>query len=533
MQYDLAVCVPSRNEDMLNRTIQDILENIEAKTQLIVVLDGWLVNPPLTYNDSRLTLIYNPVSKGQRGATNQAAKISDAKYIMKCDSHVTFDKGFDRKMLEAFKKLDDNVTMIPVMKNLHAYDWLCENGHRRYQGKSGVCTECGKETHQDMIWKVKESPARFTFTVDRSPHFQYWSELAKRPENIKGTLTNTGVYDTNLRETFSIQGSCFMLSKERYFALDICSEDFHSWGMQGYEVAMKTWLSGGRVIANLNTFFGHLFRTNNFGGFPYSNPQSLVEENRELSKKLFINNEWPLATRTYESLLEQFNPPGWEDYKVSKPTKSIIFYTDSLLDEKIAKPVRDRLQKISEVTHIPIVSASLKKLDFGKNIRFPSLRRSPQAMFKQILGALENSTADYIFFCEHDVLYSPTHFDFTPLDKNIFYFNNNVWKVDVLTGHAVKVDKCEQLSGICVYRETALNWVREKLKQLETGGFDGHYEPQQIVRGGWLSAEPNIDIRHNTNLTPSRWSKEQFKNQDNTIGWQEKEMPEIVKLFVL
>ena len=144
-------------------------------------------------------------------------------------------------------------------------------------------------------------------------------------------------------------------------------------------------------------------------------------------------------------------------------------------------------------------------------------------MFKQILGALENSKDDWIFFLEHDVWYSPSHFDFMPEDKNIFYFNNNVWKVDLLTGKAVKVDKCEQLSGMCVWRETALKWVREKYEQIQTNGFDRHFEPQQIVRGGWESQQPNIDIRHSGTLTPSRWSKEEFRNQDNTKGWTEAE----------
>ena len=39
----------------------------------------------------------------------------------------------------------------------------------------------------------------------------------------------------------------------------------------------------------------------------------------------------------------------------------------------------------------------------------------------------------------------------------------------------------------------------------------------------WESEFPNIDIRHDQNLTPSRWSKDQFRNQRYTKGWQETE----------
>lgn len=518
---ELSILIPARNEEFLELTIKDILRNIEADTEIIAVLDGYLPNPALTVNDPRVMLIYNPESKGQRAATNQAAKLAKGKYVMKADAHLAFDKGFDRKMIEGFKELGDNVTMIPVMKNLHVFDWVCPQGHRQYQGKNDMCEQCHAKMKKDILWKVKESPARFTFTFDRTMHFQYWGELAKRPDNIA-----QGMY----RETLSIQGSCFMLTKKKYFELDISSEtDFHSWGQQGVEVACKTWLSGGRVIANLNTWYAHLFRTNNFGGFPYANPESLVQENRERSRELFQRNKWPKATKTFEWLLTKFNPPEWEDYQNGKPSVGIIYYTDSLIDEKIAIPVRNQLEKISKEKNIPIVSASLKRIDFGvKNIRFPSLKRGYYAMFKQILGALENSSAEVIFFTEHDVLYHPSHFDFIPEDKEIFYFNNNLWKVDFETKRALKVDKCEQLSGMCAYRETALKFVREKLHQLENSGFDGHYEPRGI-RGAWTSEEPNVDIRHNTNLTPNRWSKNQFKNQDNTLGWTEGKCPEWAK----
>lgn len=515
---DLSVLIPAREEEFLDRTILECLKSIQGNTEIIVILDGYIPNPALTANDPRITIIYNPESKGQRAATNQAAKIAKGKYLMKLDAHCALDPGFDVKMLEAFKKTGDNTTMIPVMKNLHVYDWVCPNGHRWYQGKLSVCELCGEDATKEILWQVKPSPARFTFTFDKTMHFQYWGELAKRPENVAGG---------QLRETLSIQGSCFMVTKERYFALDLCSEQFHSWGQQGVEIVCKTWLSGGKVIANLDTYYAHLFRTNNFGGFPYENPESLINENRELSRELFQRNKWPLAIHSFEWLLEKFRPVlDWHD----KAKKGIIYYSDSELDENIAKPVRAQLDKISREKQIPITTATLKELTgFGsKNIRFPSLKRSPASMFKQILGALENSTADIIFFCEHDVLYHSSHFNFTPENERTFYFNNNVWKVDFKTKKALKVDICEQLSGMCVYKETALAYVREKLKQLESTGFDGHYEPRGI-RGSFLSDEPNIDIRHDQNLTPNRWSKDQFRNQENTVGWTEGICPDWAK----
>ena len=209
-EIGLTVLIPSRNEEFLDRTIQDLLKNIEGNTEIIAILDGYLPNPPLTQLDPRVTLIYNPQSKGQRAATNQAAKLAKGKYVMKIDAHVAFDKGFDVKMLEAFKETGDNVTMIPVMRNLHVFDWVCENGHRRYQGRSDTgCQECHSKEHKEIVWIAKSSPQSKAFRFDKTMHFQYWGEWANMQ---KGDLT----------ETMSIQGSCFMLTKEKYFALDIC-----------------------------------------------------------------------------------------------------------------------------------------------------------------------------------------------------------------------------------------------------------------------------------------------------------------------
>ena len=528
---DLSVLIPARNEEFLDQTIQDVLKHSQGKTEVIVILDGYLPNPSLTY-DPRVTIIYNPVARGQRGATNQAAKIAKGKYVMKLDAHCALDEGFDVKMLKAFEELGDDCTIVPGMRNLHCFDWVCSEGHRRYQGNSGACETCGKETKKDIVWIPKKSPFTFTFRFDKTMHFQYWGELAKRPENTQGALKLDGTRDPQYRETMSIQGSCFMLTKQKYWELDICSEEFHSWGQQGVEVACKTWLSSGKVISNLNTWYAHMFRTKGGDfGFPYPNPQAKVNENRELSRQLFQKDNWPLAIHKFQWLLDKFNPPDWGI------TKGMIYYTDNELTESIAKTVRDQLEEISKNKKIEIVSSSLKKMNFGvKNVRFPSLKRGYLTMFKQILGALENSKADIIFFTEHDVLYHPSHFDFEPEDKNTFYYNQNVWYLRQ-DGHAMHYD-VNQLSGLCVYRETAITHFKERYERLQNEEFTRNmgFEPfthnrvtwkNNFKTATWQSKFPNVDIRFGVNSTGMRWKKEEYRNQQLLINWVESEQYEI------
>ncbi len=152
---DLSILIPARNEQFLARTIEDILSNIRGDTEIIAVLDGQWADPGIPDHD-RVILLYHSEPIGQRGATNEAAKISTAKFIMKCDAHCAFDKGFDVKLMA---DCEYDWTVIPRMYNLHAFDWVCENGHRFYQDKfkpeGGKCKDCEKPVSIEWVWKPR------------------------------------------------------------------------------------------------------------------------------------------------------------------------------------------------------------------------------------------------------------------------------------------------------------------------------------------------------------------------------------------
>lgn len=490
----------------LARTAQDILDNIEGDTEIIVALDGQWADPGIPQHE-RVTIIYFPQSIGQRAATNQAARLSKAKYVMKVDAHCAFDKGFDVKMMA---DMQDNWTMVPLMKNLHAFDWVCSEGHRRYQGPSGPCIVCGKDTTRDILWIAKNSPKSTAYRFDNSLHFQYWKEFEKKQIG-------------DLVESMSIQGSCFMMTREKYWELDICDEAHGSWGQQGVEVACKTWLSGGRVVVTKKTWYAHMFRTQG-GDFSFPYPNNSIAQAREYSKKLWKENTWPKAIHSLSWLIEKFSPvPDWD------VSKGILYYTDNRLKDTIMKRCQTQLK--DAVGQHRIVSVSLKPIEFGDNIVL-DLERGYLTMFKQILAGLEILDTDVVFFCEHDVLYHPSHFEFIPEKKDVYYYNTNVWKVDALTGHAMRTDDMRQLSGLCAYRETLIKHYKERIRRVEIEGFSRKmgFEPgthnrkervDDLKSDRWESTLPNIDIRHDQNLTPSRWRREEFRDQRYTKGWQE------------
>jgi len=110
-----------------------------------------------------------------------------------------------------------------------------------------------------------------------------------------------------------------MLTRDKYWELNICDETLGSWGNQGIEVACKTWLSGGRVLVNHNTWYAHLFRTKTEFGFPWpvsGKEQAKTKENvRDVVWNRKCNNQiYPVSW-----LVEKFWPVhGWTQEDINK-----------------------------------------------------------------------------------------------------------------------------------------------------------------------------------------------------------------------
>lgn len=302
---DLSILIPARNEEFLARTIEDILSNIEADTEIVVTLDGQWASPAVPQHD-RVNIIYVPEAVGQRAGQNLAARLARGKYLMKVDAHCAFDKGFDRKMLEAFAELGDDVTMVPTMKNLHVFDWKCYGcGKKWYQDVvPKECDVCkGTDIRKKMVWKPRRGTHSNSYCFDSEPKFRYFNEFCQRPE-AQGELS----------ESMSLQGSAFMASREKYWSLNLCDETLGNWGNQGIEVAVKTWLSGGRVIVNKRTWYAHLFRTKQQFGFPWPVSGNEQHRTKQRVRDLLWEGKYDQAVHPVSWLVEKFWPvPGWDD----------------------------------------------------------------------------------------------------------------------------------------------------------------------------------------------------------------------------
>lgn len=509
----------------LAQTVANIIQNKRGRTEVIVALDGAWADPGIPDHPD-VTLVYFPESLGQRESTNRICKLSRAKYVMKIDAHCAVDVGFDVKLME---DMQDHWTVIPLMYNLHAFDWVCKNcGSRQYQGPSDKykkCDKCAGEREREIIWKPRLNKKSTFYRFDKTLHFQYWGAFGSRPE-AQGDIA----------PTLSIQGSCFMLTREKYWELNICDNAHGSWGQQGVEVAYKTWVSGGEVMVNKKTWYAHMFRTQGGDfGFPYPLSGSDVEKARAYSRWLTKkgNFDKALPGRDLDWLLQKFYPvPDWHDEKKqtvvnsSDVRREIIFYTDNQLKLKYAHAVQKRLKSIG----LPIVSASLKPMPhFGKNIHIKK-ERGMEAYFTQIITALEASTADVVYMAEHDVLYHPSHFTFIPPTKDKFYYNQNVWRIRPEVDKLAVTWDANQVAELVCYREFLLEWYRTKWEKIQREGFDRSYEPggrKSEIMVPFRSEYPNIDIRHGGNLTKSKWSINDFRDKSTCVNWQESRIEKI------
>jgi glycosyltransferase involved in cell wall biosynthesis len=520
---DLSIVIPSRNEMFLAKTIENILENIQGDTEIIPILDGQQAGQPIPIHN-RVRPIVEQESIGQRAATNKGIRNSNAKFVMKCDAHCAFDKGFDVKLMETFEY---NWTVVPRMYNLHAFDWKCNKcGNRTYQGPTLTkCEKCGSTEgfERVMVWMPRWNRCSDFMRFDKDLHFQYWGEYKKRPEaqgEICDLLCNLG--------------ACWMMHRDRYWELDGLDESHGSWGQMGVEISCKSWLSGGRQVINKKTWFAHMFRTQGGDfGFPYSISNGDVDKARKHSKSLWMHGTWPKAKHDLKWLINKFSPvPTWESMTAKKDlTKGIVYYTDNLLNDTIAEAVRTNLKR--SAAGMPIVSTSLKPIDFGINIPF-SLERGYLTMFKQILAGLEKIDTDIVFLCEHDILYSREHFEFTPMCEDVYYYNENTWKVDANPGEnngQALFYYCKQTSGLCAYRKLLINHYRKRVERVAKEGYSrnmgfepGTHSPPRGVDNykaeSYFTKMPNVDIRHGTNLTKSRWSQDQFRNKNTCTGWR-------------
>jgi len=285
----LSIIIPSCNEKYLQRTIDCINEAAKGDIEIIVYLDIFWPDPPLE-KDDRLTIIHSGKKAGMRPGIKAAMRIANGQYIMKCDAHCSFDEGFDLKLKEDYQKGD---LVIPTRWNLDATTWEKARGPYDYLFLS-------YPLHHDETYGIGFHGKKWKGPGGETGSFWH---LEKERKKIL------------IDEILTFQGSCIFAEKELLEKIEYPDcENYGYCGNEAQELGFKVWLSGGRVVRNKKTWYGHLHKNKANGGRGFFINKKEKDKSTQYSAWCWLNNKWPGQIHDLKWLIDKFWPlDGWPD----------------------------------------------------------------------------------------------------------------------------------------------------------------------------------------------------------------------------
>ena len=258
----LSIIIPSVNDPALQKTVDDLNAKASGEIEVIVVFDGVPVREV-----SGAKTLGDGTWHGMRWAVNTGVETSVGEYIMKTDDHCMFGEGYDQILLSRIK---DNWIVTPRRFWLDVKKW--------------EIVDIGKRS------------------VD------YERLLISNPNKIEGQIWNSRAKERahkKMDETMLFQGSCYVMSRKHWNWLGgLHEEGYGDFAQEALEICMKTWLGGGRVIVNKNTWYAHKHRS--FGRLSKVTREDMDKGSR-YARDFWINNRWKNRIHDLKWLFDRFN----------------------------------------------------------------------------------------------------------------------------------------------------------------------------------------------------------------------------------
>lgn len=299
----LSVIIPSRNISswpFTQKTVNDLFEKAVGDIEVIVVLDGYVLNPPLQAREN-LKIIHNKTSQGMRPAINTGVALAKGKYIMKCDDHCMFAKGYDVALAQDCD-----------------YNWLAVPSRYSLDGDN---------------WELGYGPIDYlylTYPFAKDDQFGYGFHGKK----WHGEQGFTGKYfyrekqrrDIRIDDMLTFQGSLWFMHKYYFYKIGGMQYEGYIDHQEAQEMGFKVWLSGGRCVVNKNTWYAHLHKGAKHGRGYHLLRHKMIQS-QIYSTDLWMNNRWEGQVRKLKWLIEHpswwplecwpddwDNPENWKNY---------------------------------------------------------------------------------------------------------------------------------------------------------------------------------------------------------------------------
>lgn len=273
----VSVIIPSRNEQFMPQTVEDLFAKAGGEIEVIVVLDGyWPAKVPA--DRPGLIWIHRGEPRGMRDAINSGAAIAKGEFLMKVDAHCMFDEGWDVKLKA---DCDADWLVVPRRRSLDAENWsIIEKAAVDYEY---LCNPYAQEVP--------------------GIHGRVWRERRYGREEIL------------IDEDMSFQGSCWFMPSE-FFRRRIGKMQEEGYGTfigEPQEIGLKVWLGGGKQVRNKKTWYAHLHKGKQYGR-GYFMGKSELERGNAYSVDYWMNNRWEGRVHDLEWLVERFWPvPSWPE----------------------------------------------------------------------------------------------------------------------------------------------------------------------------------------------------------------------------
>jgi len=259
---EVSIVIPAKNEPYLKRTVGNILEQVTGKVKVFVMLDAWW--PDMVFSeDPRVVTTHLGEGLGMRGLINAGVRLSQSEFVLKCDAHCSFDKGFDKKLRN---NCDKKTVLVPVRYPLDVDTW------DRVEGKK----------------------YEFQYVRRGDLKGKNWWDYGNRVDGNR------------LPDLMTTQGSCWFMRRDWFdFIGGLDEVGFGSMGREAQEVTVNTWLAGGRVALDRNTWYAH-----------WSKPSEYVIKARAEKAKSQAHAKEIWTEDVLGSLVRRFAPvPTWDEVK--------------------------------------------------------------------------------------------------------------------------------------------------------------------------------------------------------------------------
>src|SRR3972149_3357358 len=274
----VSIIIPSRNEQYLQRTVQDVYDKATGDFEVIVGLNG-KTEFEIPSKFPNLRIIEEAQNIGLKPMINKLAKEARGKYIYKSDSHCMFGKGFD-EILQA--DIEDDWIVTPRFYVLDADKWAWQDD--RFYDYFYLCCP---------------------FTDPKGIRFKaggHW------PERTQAKL------DVLIDETPQIHGSGWFVNRDYYFNVlgGFPEDDPDGHAQEPIWLGLKNWLMGGKVMVNKKTWYAHTHQDSNQRGYKTSNKHA--RQTYKMVADYWLENKWPKRIHDFDWFVDRFYPmPTWPE----------------------------------------------------------------------------------------------------------------------------------------------------------------------------------------------------------------------------